>query len=168
MHMPSLEPYQKHYRPPHISGLVPRNPDYKGFIRKKLEGQHFMRHIGFDLTTIEPGYIEGRAPMDAFLTQQDGYVHGGVTATVADIVCGFAAFSLVREEEHVVTGDLSLSFLAPGKGQHVFAKGYVLKPGKRLNFCEGEVYTEDTVNGDTLIARVHTTMTKFTPGQTHA
>lgn len=154
----------KHQRPASIQQLVPRNPNYKAFIAKKLEGQHFMRHIGFDLTTIEPGYIEGRAPLAHFLTQQDGYVHGGVTATLADIVCGFAAFSLVREEEHVVTGDLSLAFLAPGKGEYVFARGYVIKPGKRLNFCEGEVYTEDELNGDTLIARVHTTMTKFTPG----
>jgi uncharacterized protein (TIGR00369 family) len=166
--MRSPDPYQKHYRPPHIADLVPRNPNYEAFIKEKLSGQYFMRHIGFDLTTIEPGYIEGRAPISTFLTQQDGYVHGGVTATVADIVCGFAAFSLVRQEEHVVTGDLSLAFLAPGKGQKVFAKGYVLKPGKRLNFCEGEVYTEDPEHGDTLIARVHTTMTKFTPGQTQA
>jgi uncharacterized protein (TIGR00369 family) len=154
----------KHERPLSIQSLVPRNPDYKAFIESKLEGQDFMRHIGFDLVTIEPGYIEGRAPLSAFLTQQDGFVHGGVTATVADIVCGFAAFSLVREEEHVVTGDLNLSFLAPGRGDSVFAKGYVLKPGKRLNFCEGEVYTEDQEKGDTLIAKISTTMTKFTPG----
>ena len=154
----------KHERPPSTRSLVPRNPDYKAFIEEKLEGQDFMRHIGFELITIEPGYVEGRAPLAPFLTQQDGFVHGGVTATVADIVCGFAAFSLVRREEHVVTGDLNLSFLAPGRGNAVFAKGYVLKPGKRLNFCEGEVYTEDQQAGDTLIAKINTTMTKFTPG----
>lgn len=157
----------KAYKPPILKKLVPKNPEYKEFIHDKLKGQHFMRHIGFDLTTIEPGYMEGRAKIEQFLTQQDGYIHGGVTSTVADIVCGFAAFSLVSPEEHVVTGDLNIAYLAPGKGDFLLAKGYVIKPGKRLNFCEGEVWVEtlDEEQADKMIAKISATMASFKPGK---
>lgn len=154
----------KDQKPPHLDNLIPRNPEYKALIHEKLKGQHFMRHIGFDLTRIEPGYVEGRGPIQPFLTQQDGYVHGGVTATLADIVCGFAAFSLVSKEQHVVTGDLNIAYLSPGKGEHLFAKGYVIKPGKRLNFCEGEVWVESE-EGDKMIAKISATMASFIPGK---
>ncbi len=155
---------EKEFRPAILSKLNPQNPQFKDFINEKLKGQHFMRHIGFDLTTIEPGYIEGRAPIKDFLTQQDGFIHGGVTSTIADVVCGFAAFSLVSEEEHVVTGNLSISYLSPGKGSHIFGKGYVIKPGKRLNFCEGEVWVESQKE-DKLIAKISATMPSFKPGK---
>ncbi len=155
----------KFYKPAILEKLVPRNPRFKDFIQEKLRGQHFMRHIGFDLTTIEPGYMEGRAPVQKFLTQQDGYIHGGVTSTVADIVCGFAAFSLVSEEEHVVTGNLNIGYLSPGKGEFIWAKGYVIKPGKRLNYCEGEVWVENQDSDDKMIAKISATMASFKPGK---
>lgn len=157
----------KAYKPDILDKLVPKNPDYKSFIQEKLKGQHFMRHIGFDLTLIEPGYIEGRAPIKPFLTQQDGFIHGGVTSTVADIVCGFAAFSLVSKEEHVVTGNLNIAYLSPGKGDYIMAKGYVIKPGKRMNFCEGEVWveTESEEEDDKLIAKISANMPAFKPGK---
>jgi len=154
----------KAFKPAILEKLVPRNPRYQEFIQEKLKGQHFMRHIGFDLTTLEPGYMEGRAPVQQFLTQQDGYIHGGVTSTVADIVCGFAAFSLVSEGEHVVTGDLNIAYLSPGKGDFILAKGYVIKPGKRLNFCEGEVWAESETE-DKMIAKISATMASFKPGK---
>jgi len=150
------------FDPPQVHNLESGNPDYKELIQEKLKGQHFMRHIGFELTRIEPGMIEGEGTIDQFMTQQDGYVHGGVTATVADIVCGFAAFSLVHKDHHVVTGDLKLSFLSPGKGHTIMARGYVIKPGKRLNFCEGEVWVQNE-EATTLIARAYATMASFLP-----
>jgi uncharacterized protein (TIGR00369 family) len=120
---------------------TPKNPHYRQLISDKLERQHFMRHIGFELTHIAPGYIEGKAPLEKFLQQQDGMVHGGVTATIADLVTGFAAFTLVSKDDRVVTSDLKVSYFSPGRGEVVFARGWVVKPGSRLQYCEGEIYT---------------------------
>ena len=120
-----------------------RNPEFENLIADKLSRQYFMNHIGFKVTHIEPGYIEGSAPIEQFLRQQDGMVHGGVTATVADLVTGLAAFTLVGPHDRVVTSDLKISYFSPGTGETVFARGWVIKPGSRLHYCEGEIYTID-------------------------
>src|ERR1017187_417616 len=110
-----------------------KNPDFKALIADKITRQHFMKHIGFEITCIEAGYVEGSAPLVSFLRQQDGRVHGGVTATVADLVTGFAAFSLVSPDDRVVTSDLKVSYFSPGTGDMIFGRGWVIKPGKRLH-----------------------------------
>ena len=118
-----------------------RNPDFVSLIEEKISRQYFMKHIGFNLTHIGAGYIEGAAPMEQFLRQQDGMVHGGVTATISDLVTGLAAFSLVGPDDRVVTSDLKISYFSPGLGETIFGRGWVIKPGKRLHYCEGEIYT---------------------------
>ena len=119
---------------------VSKNPAFRDLINDKISRQYFMNHIGFHLTHVEDGYIEGSAIMEPFLRQQDGNFHGGVIATVADLVTGLAAFSLVGPHDRVVTSDLKISYFSPGYGDHIFARGWVLKPGKRLHYCEGEIY----------------------------
>ena len=101
--------------------------------------------------------MEAQAEVTPFLQQQDGLVHGGTIATIADIVTGFAAFSLVAPRDRVVTSDLKITFFTPGRGEILFARGWVIKPGYRLQYCEGEVYI---VNGSefTLIAKAFAIM----------
>ncbi|MGZ5243632.1 MAG: PaaI family thioesterase [Bacteroidia bacterium] len=134
-----------------------RNPNFKELIADKLTRQHFMKLMGFELTKIEAGYIEGEAILEQKLKQQDGLVHGGVTSTVADIVTGFAAFSMVHKDDRVVTSNLNVSYFAPGRGEKIFARGWVTKPGSRLHYCEGEVYV--VRNGEHhLIAKANSIM----------
>lgn len=151
--------------PAELDNFVPKNPEYRETVKEKLTGQHFMRHIGFELTKIKPGYVEGEGPIQKFLTQQDGFIHGGVSSTLADIVCGFAAFTLVEKGVKVVTGELKAAYFKPGKGDTIIARGYVVKPGKRMNFCEGDIYVRDKKNLYK-IARAYTTMVSFIPGDT--
>jgi uncharacterized protein (TIGR00369 family) len=127
------------FEPPFI--YEPQNPLYPELIADKLTRQHFMRYLGFTLTRIVPGYTEVEAQLIEELQQQDGNVHGGVTATAADLVTGFAAFTLVKANDRVVTSDLKISYFSPGRGQKVFARGWVVKPGNRLHYCEAEIYT---------------------------
>ena len=94
--------------------------------------------------------------------QQTGLVHGGVTATVADIVAGFAAYTVVPEDHHVVTGEIKISYFAKGKGDRLHAIGKVIKQGRKLNFCEAEVWCLDGEKR-TLIAKATTTMATIFP-----
>ena len=71
--------------------FTPKNPNFKEAISTVLERQEFMKHIGFNLTKIEPGLMEGEIQFMDFLKQQSGFLHGGVIATLSDLVCGFAA-----------------------------------------------------------------------------
>ena len=121
-----------------------------------------MKLVGFKLNVIEAGTTEGWLELRQEHQQQTGLVHGGVTATVADIVAGFAAYTLVPEDQHVVTGEIKISYFAKGKGQKLHAIGRVLKQGRRLNFCEAEVWC---IDGDkrTLIAKATTTMATIIP-----
>jgi uncharacterized protein (TIGR00369 family) len=127
-------------------------------ILKKLEGQHFMHHIGFNLTRIEPGEIHGEMDLPGFTRQQLGFLHGGVTATVADIVAGFAAYSLTPLEKHVVTADINIMYYKPGIGSKLKAIGQVKKAGSRLHFCESEIWVMNDQEEWELVARSTSTM----------
>ena len=140
------------------------NPNFKERVRTYIQKQHFLEYVGFEITDIEEGRIEGFLEIKQFHKQQRDFVHGGLVATLADVVAGFAAYTLVPEDHHVVTAELKVSYLNPGLGDTLMAKGWVLKQGKKMNFCESEVWS---VNGDqkTLIAKATTTMATIFPGE---
>lgn len=139
------------------------NPDFEQDIREKLEHQEFMKLMGFHITKIEVGRIEGELILAQQHRQHKGFTHGGVVATVADIVAGFAAVSLVPKGHQVVTAELKVSYFHPGVGEKLMAKGYVIKPGRKLNFCEAEVYVLEGDKPPLLIAKATTTMATITP-----
>ncbi|MDO7876202.1 PaaI family thioesterase [Hymenobacter sp. ASUV-10] len=127
-------------------------------IRRKLERQHFMHLIGADLTSIAPGRITVGLPLGQQHQQQRGFAHGGLVATLADLAAGFAAVTLVPDNYGVVTAELKVSYLHPGVGQQLRAIGWVLKAGRRLHFCEAEVWCDEL-----LIAKASATMAVVEP-----
>ncbi|WP_303311863.1 PaaI family thioesterase [Hymenobacter sp. BT730] len=127
-------------------------------IRRKLERQHFMHLIGADLTRIEPGRVEAELTLDRQHQQQKGFVHGGLTATMADLVAGFAGVTLIPDTHGLVTVELKTNYLHPGIGEKLRAIGWVLKAGRRLHFCEAEVWCDDL-----LIAKASATMAVLEP-----
>lgn len=135
-----------------------KNPNYKHIILAKFEKNIFSHHIGFNLTRVDPGIVEGELHIQKIHEQQNGMIHGGVTSTLADIVMGFAAYSLVAEGEGTVTSDLKVAYLRPGKGVKLLAKGRVIKPGNMLYYCESDIICIDQLGTETLIARGYSTM----------
>jgi uncharacterized protein (TIGR00369 family) len=126
-------------------------------IDKLLQGQHFLRHVGFEVLEIEENLFSMELTVREIHKQQLGFVHGGVILTIADIVAGFSAYTVAPAEKNVVTADIRVSFLNPGVGGKIYAKGYVLKKGEKLIFCEAEVfdYREDS---KVMIAKASATM----------
>jgi len=138
------------------------NHDYESRIHKFLEKQHFMKYVGFDVDVIKPGRTEGSMEIRPEHMQQTGIIHGGLIATIADIVAGLAAYTAVPPDVHVVTGEIKLSFFSSGKGPELRAVGWVLKQGRKVNFCEAEVWS---INGSErkLIAKATTSMISIPP-----
>ena len=126
-----------------MQNFIPKNPDYQNLIAKKMEGNHFMHFIGFKPIRIQPGLFEGELEIMEHHQQQFGYLHGGVTSTLADIVAGFAAFTLVEENKAVVTAEIKIVYLNPGIGKNALCKGYVIKAGRKLIFSECEIWMEN-------------------------
>ena len=120
---------------------IVHNPDFKQNIIEHCTRQEFMKHIGCELTVIEPGYVEAEMPRSTFLQQQMGLIHGGVIATMADVAAGFAAFTLVSAEQQTVTVELKTSYLYPANGTALKSEGKVLKQGSSLIFSEAEVFS---------------------------
>lgn len=133
------------------------NPEFRSRVEAFLKRQHFMKLVGFRLDSVAAGRTAGWLDIGPQHKQQTGLVHGGVIATLADVVAGFAAYTLVPESNHVVTAELKISYLQRGRGQKLHAIGTVLKAGKKLSFCESEVWSIH--NGDRkLIAKASATM----------
>jgi uncharacterized protein (TIGR00369 family) len=142
-----------------------QNPAFKSTIQEKLPQQSFMNYIGFEITNIAEGVITGQLILREEHRQHKGFVHGGLTATIADIVSGFAAATLVPKDHHVVTVEMKVSYLNPGVGDKLIARGWVLKQGQKLNFCEAEVYCIKDTEEPVLIAKASATMATINPAE---
>ncbi len=112
----------------------------KSFLTERLKNNHFIAHMGLILEDVDDGYAEMSLDIETHHLQQNGFMHGGVTATLCDVVTGIAAYTTVNEEKNVVTADLKVSYLNPSTSSKVLGVGRVVKAGKFLIFCEGQVF----------------------------
>lgn len=76
-------------------------------------------------TDMDRGRMTVRCDLDPGHANFIGLVHGGVTATLADIAGGGAAMTLLKSGEHLLSTDLQLRFLnaAPIDAGHLIAEG---------------------------------------------
>ncbi len=72
--------------------------------------------------------------------QQDGVVHAGVLATMADHTSGTAGASLIGANEYVLSVEFKINLLRGAQGERLHCIGTVLKPGRRLIVSESEVF----------------------------
>lgn len=121
--------------------LQARDPNYDERTRASFNKQGFMHYLGARITTLRPGFVEIEVPFSESLSQQHGYFHGGVVATLADVASGYAAFSLLDPDASNVTVEFKLNLLAPAEGERLIARGSVIKPGKTLTVCQSNVFT---------------------------
>ena len=121
---------------------APADPGFAARVRDSFGRQKAMGLIGASLQVVEPGYVEVALPWREDLTQQKGYVHGGILGMIADTACGYAAFSLMPAGCSLVTVEYKINILNPGRGA-LLAKGQVMKPGRTLTVARAEVYSED-------------------------
>lgn len=148
----------------HSTQFIVKNENFKETILNHLKKQEFMKHIGCVLTTIEPGFVVAEMDVSEIHQQQMGLIHGGVTATIADVAAGFAGFTLVGPEEHTVTAEIKVSYLRKGVGGRLRAEGRVVKSGKAFLFCTADVFNISD-GQERLIAQATTTMAVITPKQ---
>lgn len=111
-------------------------------VRASFARQRVMETIGAVLTRVEAGAVEVALPYRADLTQQHGFVHAGVVATILDSACGYAAFSLMPADVAVLTVEYKINLLRPAKGDRLVARARVVRAGKTLTVCTGDVVAQ--------------------------
>ncbi|HEY6826067.1 MAG TPA: PaaI family thioesterase, partial [Gemmatimonadaceae bacterium] len=118
---------------------TPRDPGFETRVRASFERQAFMSTLGARLVRVEPGEVDLELPVRSDLTQQHGFLHAGALASVADSACGYAALSLMPAGAAVLSIEFKINLLAPAAGDRVLAKGRVIRAGKTVTVCWGEV-----------------------------
>ena len=121
---------------------APADPHFAARIRSSFGRQKAMVLIGATLAEVSPGVIEIALPFREDLTQQKGYVHGGIIGMIADSACGYAAFSLMPADCSLVTVEYKINILAPATTS-LIARGEVVKAGRTLTVARAEVYAQD-------------------------
>jgi uncharacterized protein (TIGR00369 family) len=98
----------------------------------------FMKHCRIERVEAPEGaarfLVEAMSP----LTNTRGYAHGGLLMTMLDLALGHAAQAAVAGATSFATIDMQTAFLRPGAGR-ITAEGRVLRAGREIVFCEGEV-----------------------------
>jgi uncharacterized protein (TIGR00369 family) len=121
---------------------APADPLFERRIRESFGRQKAMALIGARLVVVEPGYVEIALAYRDELTQQKGFVHGGILGMIADTACGYSAFSLMPAGCSLVTVEYKINILSPAR-RSLVAKGQVVKPGRTLTVARAEVYADD-------------------------
>lgn len=124
---------------PRPTRFEPRDPAFGERVRASFERQRAMHTIGARLVRVEPGEVELELPFRDDLTQQHGFLHAGIVTTIADSACGYAALSLMDRESAVLSVEYKVNLLAPAVGERMRAVGRVIRSGRTLMVCTGEV-----------------------------
>ena len=123
-----------------MSGFEPRDPNWESRVRASIARQAFMATLGVEVEHLAPGEVDLALPFRPDLTQQHGFFHAGTTTTIVDSAAGYAALSLYPKGTGVLTTEFKLNLLNPGRGERLVARGRVVKPGRTLTVCRGDVY----------------------------
>lgn len=122
----------------------------------------FIADLGLEPTSIESGECRSRLVLANRHLQQDGFVHFGVQATVADHTAGAAGASVAGPGQIVLTSDFSLKLLRSAKGTQLECIATVLKAGSSLTVVESEVYC-GTVGDMRLVSKATVTLAVVSP-----
>ncbi len=117
-----------------------QDPHFAERVRASFARQPAMRLIGASMAVVEAGYTEIHLPFRPEITQQHGFIHGGVVGMIADSAAGYAASTLTASETGVLTVEYKLNLLAPADGQLLIAEGSVVRYGRTLIVTRAEVF----------------------------
>jgi len=101
----------------------------------------YWQTLGLELKEVEPG----RAVFEALARpelMQNGVLHGGVLASIADSACAVAAISRIFPDNYATTINLQVAYLKPVTAGRFRAVGRCVRAGKQVLFSQAEVFDE--------------------------
>ena len=108
------------------------------------EAPRFGKLVGYRLVEWRDGYAELVLDLDDRHMNRSGLVHGGVHATLLDVVCGYAGvYTAVEGNVRAsVTVSLTINYKGRASGGRLRAIGRHAGGGRSMFFASGEVQDE--------------------------
>ncbi|MAS06314.1 MAG: phenylacetic acid degradation protein [Ahrensia sp.] len=106
-------------------------------VRDSFARQPAMATMGAAMVEVREGHVVLEMDYDEKLTQQHGFLHGGVVAAVLDSACGYAALTLLPADAGILTIEFKVNLLAPARGERFRFEGDVVKPGRTISVIDG-------------------------------
>jgi uncharacterized protein (TIGR00369 family) len=107
---------------------------------KKDFSRGFIEYCGFEAVDIQRGKVESSLNVTNHHRQQDGFVHAGVMAAMADHTAGYAGFTTVEDDRRILTVEFKINFLRPASGRLLECYAQVIREGSKLIVAEAEIY----------------------------
>ena len=125
------------------NSFQPPDPEFRLRVEESFARQQVMKLLGASLDVVEPGVVEISLRARDDLSQQDGFVHAGIVATILDSACGYAAYTLMPAGSRVLSIEFKLNLLAPADGKIIRARAEVKRPGRTLTVCTADAFADD-------------------------
>jgi uncharacterized protein (TIGR00369 family) len=137
---------------------VSANPtDLLARVTAMFDRAPFIRAVGIVPESAAPGVVTALLPVRPEHLQQDGFVHAGLQATLADHAAGAAALTTVGPDQTLLSVEFKLNLLRPATGPLLRARAEVLRAGRRLVVVECSVFGE-RASARVLVAKATVTL----------
>lgn len=101
-------------------------------------------HLGIRFTAQGENWLEATIPVDERTSQPMGFLHGGISAALAETVGSMAGFCCVEENQAVVGLDIYANHLRPVKAPaEVIARAFPIHLGKTTQVWQIDIQEPD-------------------------
>lgn len=137
--------------------FTPRNESFASLVRENFGRQRMMQTLKASLRRVVPGEVDIEMPYATAFCQQNGFLHAGTVASIADSANGYAALTLSPPNMDVLAVEFKINLLAPAEAPHFVAEARVIRSGRTLTVCRAQVYGLDGARR-TLVAEMLSTI----------
>ena len=115
-------------------------------LRTRLgQSDNLPRHLGIELTQLEPFCLHGRMPLQDRHFAPNTYLHAGSVVTLADTIAGFATYAHLPDGAvSFTTIELKSNFLGTAREGAIACRAWAQHLGRNTHVWDAEVTAEST------------------------
>ena len=105
----------------------------------------FNRALRLELLGSDDGGASVGLPIEAWFSQENGVVHGGIIASVADTAAVYALVGRLEKSDQMTSVEFKINFLRPAAvdGGPLTARATIVRRGRTIGVCDVEVSQKD-------------------------
>lgn len=104
-------------------------------VKKEFEKSPYLQHLGIEIVKFEEGDVEIKLKVESHLLNRNEVVHGGVYASVMDLIQKMHLRSVIKTNCHASSS--TIHFTAPLKNGTIYAKASIISKGYKTAFVDG-------------------------------